>query len=557
MTLTMNHALAPACRAARGRMAPVTGGLWAMTAVCALLALAPATARASDADELRKLRQQMQEAQAQMAAQAKAMQAMQDRLNTLEAQQTQTAGQTAASTQTAAQAAQQAQAAQSAAQAAQKVADAAAHPQLPKDGSLTFYGITLYGTVDMGFSYQSHGAALSPYYPPGLDFLVSKNGNKGIASLAGNGLSQSKVGLRGSEEFADGWSALFKVETGFNPQSGQLADGPHSMAANNGVALTKQTANGDSSHAGQAFNRAAYVGVSSKDWGTVTFGRQNTILADNIITYDPQQSSYAFSVIGFSGLTGGGGSTEDFRLDNSVKYMNKFGPLHLGAMYQFGEDNGGMHGNALQLNAGAEVSGLSVDATYAQKQDMVSAGSLTAAQVTQATALGYSPSNSLAATISDNTSYALMGSYVLDPQWKLYAGYEHIDFANPSVPLRAGSIDIGGYTLAFVNNSAFVHDKIIQVTWAGARYAVTPKVDLSAGFYHYDQNSFGAKSCSDASTATCSGTLNAYSLVADYRFARRFDAYLGVMYSEVAGGLAAGYLHTDNISPTTGVRFNF
>ncbi|MDZ5649623.1 porin [Nitrospirillum sp. BR 11828] len=551
MTLTKTGA--PAAR----QPARVRAQLLGMTAICALVALAPTGARASDADELHKLRQQMQEAQAQMAAQAKAMQAMQDRLNTLEAQQTQTAGQTAASTQTAAQAAQQAQAAQSAAQAAQKVADDAAHPKLPKDGSLTFYGITLYGAVDMGFSYQSHGAPLSPYYPPGLDYLVSKNGNKGIASLAPNGLSQSKVGLRGEEEFADGWSALFKVETGFNPQSGQLADGPRSMAANNGLALTKQTANGDSSHAGQAFNRAAYVGVSSREWGTVTVGRQNTLLADNIFTYDPQQASYAFSVIGFSGLTGGGGSTEDFRLDNTVKYTNQFGPLRVGALYQFGEDNGGMHGNALQLDAGTDIGGLSVDATYAHKQDMVSAGNLTAAQMTQATALGYNPGNSLAATISDNTSYALMGSYTLAPQWKLFAGYEYIDFANPSVPLRAGATDIGGYTLAFVNNSAFVHDKIVQVAWTGARYAVTPKVDVSAAYYHYGQNSYGAKSCADASAATCSGTLNAYSLVADYRFARRFDAYLGVMYSEVAGGLAAGYLHTDNVSPTTGVRFNF
>ncbi|WP_246463107.1 porin [Nitrospirillum iridis] len=537
-----------------GRCWPVAMTPLAMTAVCALVSLAPATARASDADELRKLRQQMQEAQAQMAAQGKAMQALQDRLNTLESQQTQTASQTAASGQAAAQAAQQAL---TAAQTAQRVADEAAHPKLPKDGSLTFYGITLYGTVDMGLSYQSHGAPLSPYYPPGLDFLVSKNGNKGIASLAGNGLSQSKVGLRGSEEFAEGWSAVFKVETGFNPQSGQLADGPRSMIANNGVALTKQTANGDSSHDGQAFNRGAYVGVSSTQWGTLTFGRQTTLMADNVLSYDPQQASYAFSVIGFSGLTGGGGSTEDFRLDNSLKYTNKLGPLRVGAMYQFGEDNGGMHGNALQLNVGTDLAGLSVDATYAQKQDMVSAASLSAAQVTQATALGFDPSSSMAATISDNTSYGLMASYTIDPALKLYGGYEYIDFANPSVPLRAGSIDVGGYTLAFVNNSAFVHDKIIQVSWTGARYAVTPKVDLAAAFYHYDQNSYGAKSCSDTSAATCSGTLNAYSLVADYRFARRFDAYLGVMYSEVAGGLAAGYLHADNISPTTGVRFNF
>ena len=36
--------------------------------------------------------------------------------------------------------------------------------------------------------------------------------------------------------------------------------------------------------------------------------------------------------------------------------------------------------------------------------------------------------------------------------------------------------------------------------------------------------------------------MNAYSLASDWRFARHFDFYAGVMYTEKQGGLANGYV---------------
>jgi predicted porin len=36
------------------------------------------------------------------------------------------------------------------------------------------------------------------------------------------------------------------------------------------------------------------------------------------------------------------------------------------------------------------------------------------------------------------------------------------------------------------------------------------------------------------------GQLDAVSFVADYRFAKRFDAYAGIMWSQVSNGLANG-----------------
>jgi hypothetical protein len=38
---------------------------------------------------------------------------------------------------------------------------------------------------------------------------------------------------------------------------------------------------------------------------------------------------------------------------------------------------------------------------------------------------------------------------------------------------------------------------------------------------------------------------------------KRFDGYLGVMYSQVSGGLSNGFLNTSTVVPTIGVRFKF
>ena len=76
----------------------------------------------------------------------------------------------------------------------------------------------------------------------------------------------------------------------------------------------------DSAISGQMINRGAYVGLSSNTWGTLTAGRQQSFFLDNIAIFDPMMDSQAFSPIGISGKYGAGGSTDDSRVDNGVKY---------------------------------------------------------------------------------------------------------------------------------------------------------------------------------------------------------------------------------------------
>jgi predicted porin len=429
------------------------------------------------------------------------------------------------------------------------------------DDALTYHGITLYGTVDIGLQYQTHGAPISDYFPGGSADIVQKNSNHSITGVTPNNLSQSKIGLTGVEPIVGDWSAVFKLETFFNPQSGDLSDALKSLTQNNGrsVASGTQTTNLDSSVAGQVFQQS-FAGVSSKTFGTLTFGRQNTLLADGIAKYDPNFASQAFSLIGLSGTSAGGGDTQDRRLDGSLKYVATYAEfVHFGAMYKPSEGNG-ISNAVYEVSVGGDYAGASVDAYYVKVHDAIGAAPLSAAQVTALPGLGLSSSNSLAGTISDNTSFSILGLYNFGVA-RLFAGYEHISFANPGTPLAPGFDDIGGYKLAFVNNTAFPNDKVLQVFWAGAKYKVLPDVELTAAYYGYRQNAYGTGAvagCSSSIDATCSGTMDAISFDADWRLTKRFDAYAGAMYTAVHGGLANGYVfHTNDINPTVGVRFSF
>ena len=131
--------------------------------------------------------------------------------------------------------------------------------------------------------------------------------------------------------------------------------------------------------------------------------------------------------------------------------------------------------------------------------------------------------------------------------------------------MAPGAFLEGGYTIGVVNNAAYATDKVLQVFWGGAKYAVRADLDLMAAYYHEEQNSFeggtpatlNAGHCSDASLAQCSGQLDAVSLVADYKFAKDYDAYAGIMWSQVSNGLANGYLQRSMIDPTVGLRLRF
>jgi predicted porin len=151
----------------------------------------------------------------------------------------------------------------------------------PIPDSLSLGGVTLYGTVDIGYAYQSKGVPLSGVYLGGLEFqtfTTTRNFAGSVSTVAESGLEQSKIGIRVSEPIVDDWTLVARAETGFNPLSGQLTDACSALAKNSGVPQGSQTANADSSRCGQAFNSMLFGGASSPTYGTLTIGRHNPCL---------------------------------------------------------------------------------------------------------------------------------------------------------------------------------------------------------------------------------------------------------------------------------------
>jgi predicted porin len=444
----------------------------------------------------------------------------------------------------------------------------------PTDDALCWNRVCLYGIVDAGFGYQTHGQPFNGAMPTGSQYLVSPGSNRALWTAAPNALSQSTIGLKGAVGILPDLDAIFKIETGFNPEAGQLANGEGSMVQNNGIPLNLRSANGDSSRNGQAFNGQVYVGLQSPTWGTLTIGRNNGLPLDQILAYDPMGGAYAFSPIGFSGTWAGGGSTEDGRLDQSIKYNWNYGLLHGGALYQVGNygSSGGtdwVHDD-LQGDIGLIYGGFSIDGTASKIRGMVSASPLAP-----------SPANigltGLSGTLSDNVEWMVTAKYKWD-RFEVMGGYEHIDFANPSNPAPVDFVNNYGYQFSTVSNTAFPNDKILQMMWVGGKWKATDHLTLIAAYYHEMQNAFGIGSvagCNTALSSMCSGALDAVSFVADYVFNKHFDVYGGIMYSQENNGLANGSVQTSilsaagavlgnngkstatNLDPTIGARYSF
>jgi predicted porin len=468
------------------------------------------------------------------------------------------------------------------------------------DCALTFHGITFYGTYDVGVGYVSHGLPENATNYEG-ESLVNRNGYQHRFLIAPNNLSQTGLGVRGKEEFAHGWSVVFNLSTGINPQSGQLANASATMFSNNGLPRSSYTEAIDGARAGQPFNDEYYLGISSAQFGTLTFGRQRALGTDTMLLYDPAGGSYAFSYIGYNGTMAGGGDTEDTRWDDALKYRIALGPVHFGAMYKFVDGSGGCysaastwtaanctpeqpHNNAYGFNFGGDVAKrFSADFAFQHYNQAISVlnpllgpQSVTASYQSTTDSINTNPinganligtANTVYGIVTDNNAAMFAARYTWDP-FKFYGGYEYIQQNNPSQPLGVGALDQGGYLMSGVEDNNLDTTKVVQIWWTGVKYAYRGKTDVTASWYQQRQNDFRLPStCSVAAgfRSSCAGTLNEGSLYVDHHFTKRFDAFAGIAYSWVTGGLdiaiphgpGVPYDYNSNFAPTVGARFTF
>jgi predicted porin len=435
------------------------------------------------------------------------------------------------------------------------------------------YGVRFYGTIDVGFGHMTNGAPLSTVFGTGYNYLPQKQSRMPITGIMTSALSQSNVGIQVKEPLGAGWSFVGQLESAFNANSFNLANNPASLHNDLGKTLGVNALSGaDGSPNGRFWNGLGFAGLSSDTYGTITFGRQFNLERDVFVSYDPV-GSQAFSLIGGNGTFAGGGGSEQVRALKSVKYRVNFANFHAGVFGEFGDLGEGDSARAViqgdvggDFHVGAGL--LSVDVSGGFTKDGV-AQALTWVPGALPSGVGNPAgvAQNISATISNDTNVLVAAKYSVD-KFTLYGGYQWIQFAPPS-DIIGSFTDISGFQFptatTVINNHAFDNkDKVLQMAWVGGKYNITSSLDVAAGYYFLHQNDFSqnantAAGCAanSLSSAQCSGTQHVASVLLDWRFAPKWDTYVGTMFTKLNGGLDSGFLANSNWLTMAGVRFRW
>ncbi|BEV14422.1 porin [Herbaspirillum sp. DW155] len=261
--------------------------------------------------------------------------------------------------------------------------------------------VSIYGLIDLGLTYYSNAA---------------KTGGGGASLLRmDSGIAQgSRIGFKGTEDLGGGLNAFFTLETGFGADDGSLGQG------------------------GLLFGRQSFVGLGSKDWGSISAGRQYDFMSNIGAQYAMGALSPAGSFAwGLHADAAHSTALNDHiyggdRTNNSVKYNSaKFGGFSFGAMYGLGEvagnNNAGRTLSALgQYDAGAFSGALAYtdikDSTGSYSTRIYGGGARY--QIGAFTPFGVLTQVKNTNTNAKATTYELGTVYALTPLWDLAAAYQ-------------------------------------------------------------------------------------------------------------------------------------
>ncbi|CAH2932667.1 MAG: Outer membrane porin [uncultured Paraburkholderia sp.] len=345
--------------------------------------------------------------------------------------------------------------------------------------------VTLYGIADVGIEHINNTSA----------------GGAQTREVSGN-LSGSRWGLRGVEQLGGGLKAIFQLESGFNINDGTMAQSTKGLGAN-------------ASTTSRLFSRQAWVGFSFKDQ-QLTMGRQNSVLYDQAVAFDPMGASSRYSALSVDYAMAG-------RVDDSLKYTGTFGALTSQAMYSTRYDTG----------YSSEVPGVQITGRYF-------GGALTYATGPFAASVAYEQRNSNTATTNTGSKRraTAAATYVFGPV-KGFAGYRYLRASNAFLPANPILVANGSQASA------------ANLYWAGAQYSVTPAFVVTAAGYYQDVHSTGA----DPWLAL---------LCADYFLSKRTDLYATAGFAHNKDKSALGVNGYGTVAPgynqtgiTIGMRQKF
>lgn len=427
--------------------------------------------------------------------------------------------------------------------------------------------VSFYGVLDTGIAHVTRALNFSDDFIAGTSPLLQKNVKTGATGLFNGGNSQTRVGVKGSADLADGWSAIFTLESALNLPSGRISNAAESFAESGG----KSTAAGSAIN-GQLFNRGAFIGVSHKDYGTLTFGRQQDLLLDIMPSYDANGMAQLFTATGFIGSFAGGGITENTRVDDAVKYRVKFvGAITVSALYKVSGTKGPdttAAGGASQLSIEYAAGPLGIFGAYQSLKNGLTYS-------TGSAAAGVAVPGTVNATVLDTTTIHVGAKYMIGPV--LITGqYQLIKFEDPVADsgdanyylqlntAPTAQFAYGQQIFRYIVNSIGTNAKKQTLTSLGAGWDATSKLKLSTSYYLVKQNDF--RTVEAAGTARDSGLTAYSSLLANYAWTKAFDVYAGAMSVKASGNNASaansfigsdGTDYRSNAIYGAGIRFKF
>lgn len=379
----------------------------------------------------------------------------------------------------------------------------------------------IYGVADLAYGYQSNG--LPPNANNGASIVstvFSNSANPQVGAHTGfwnGGISQDRLGLKGSTPLFTGWTAGFLAETGVNLLKGQLVNNAQGLVNNSGTnSATYQTTSTNGSQNGQLINREGYVYLDHGGLGALRVGRNNTLINDAAQEFDPTVASPIFGFLtASSGFGGGSGISETTRLNNSVKYLNQLGPVKVGAFYAKGDNTAlAKQGRSFGFGLGYVWNDFKIQYAHTTQTDAI--------KESVSSTVG-----DIAATAYNNSGWLIGASYQVNSQLTFKAGSSHYTLSAPSDSQSAATLSsINGFTIApnIVNyNGTHVS---ANLNWIGLNYQIRPDLTVYSGYYRANYNSYTSL-VSTAFTST-PGSINWASFLIDYQLDEAKDVYLAV-----------------------------
>lgn len=417
--------------------------------------------------------------------------------------------------------------------------------------------VDIYGVLDLAYGTVQHSLGINPQYSQSVNpvspALINRTASSAATSrqsgLFNGALQGPRIGIKGDYDLGKGLSAFVTLEEGFDLTSMRENNNASTLTANGGVATTVSSGG---SRNGQLFSRLAIIGLSSDKYGTVAVGRNNAPIYDVISKYDPAQNAQLFSPLGFSATYGGGGGvSEDARIQNSIKYSNKIGSFNFGAISNYRGAAGDTSAKSgYGFNIGYTQDKLGIQAAYQAFVDALSGSA------------GALP-NTVKVSAYDTTAFVVALRYKIADEASLKLGYESYTLSAPSDLLTLSNVNYYGQTVNAVTSNRNIAPRTTNILFIGGSYDFTEKLYAAGGLYNislqqsadYTPTSAGN---SVAKTGQAKGDQRYLSLFVDYHFTQYLDAYAGFMYGSFSGAAFPSTIYYSSNSITaTGLRYTF